>query len=47
MSLSRTELQINLPFLEQVQRVIDSAAHPYSTLKGVPHSQMIIMIDKT
>ena len=44
---SGTGLQINPSFLEQVQWVIDSAAHPHSRFKGVPHSEMIIMIDKT
>ena len=44
---SGTELQINPSFLEQVQRAIDSAAHPHSRFKGIPHSEMIIMIDKT
>ena len=44
---SGTELRIIPFFLEQVERAIDSAAHPHSRFKGVPHSRMIIMIDKT
>ena len=44
---SGTELRIIPFFLEQMERAIDSAAHPHSRFKGVPHSRMIIMIDKT